>query len=131
MKPIITSAQEQTKKWRKEQNWYTNGKRTECEKYQKSIIENLTGFPLNNTNLRLNTETTELLDYRTPLVQINGFEWTENFDGIQLITNQTLLYNLKMICDDGGAQTRSLREVYLFIKVQIFYLDLSNKINLS
>jgi hypothetical protein len=30
-----------------------------------------------------------------------------------------LLYNLKMVCDAGGAQTRSLREVHSFIEAQL------------
>ena len=30
--------------------------------------------------------------------------------------------NFKMICDRGGSQTRSLREVYHFITTQLNYL---------
>ena len=31
-------------------------------------------------------------------------------------------FNLKFVCDTGGMQTRTLREVYHFIKYQINYL---------
>jgi len=118
----ITNSLEQTKQWRRNQPWYVNGKSNECEKYQKNIIEKLTGIILSKTNLRLNIETFKLLEHKTPLVSLDGFEWTENFDGIQYISNRVLVYNFKMICGNGGSQTRALREVYLFIKTQINYL---------
>lgn len=40
-----------------------------------------------------------------------------------------LYFNLKFICDSGGAQTRSLILTYYFIKIQIDYLVLNNNIN--
>jgi hypothetical protein len=50
------------------------------------------------------------------------FDYTEDFDCIQNIKHVNLFYNLKMICDDGGAQTRSLNIVYNFIDTQMCYL---------
>ncbi len=49
----------------------------------------------------------------------NIFEWTENFDGCQ----ENIYFNLKMVCGTGGAQTRTLREVYHFILTQLKYLE--------
>ena len=36
--------------------------------------------------------------------------------------------NFKMICDKGGSQTRTLREVYHFVKTQLEYLLLHPEI---
>ena len=55
----------------------------------------------------------------------DGFEWTEDFDGY--IDEYKMYINLKMVCSSGGAQTRSLREVYHFINAQLNYLK--NNIN--
>lgn len=53
----------------------------------------------------------------------NGFDWTENFDYTVDLNDIRLFFNLKFICDDGGAQTRSLSsEVYHFIEKQLEYL---------
>ncbi len=38
--------------------------------------------------------------------------------------------NLKMICDKGGSQTRTLREVYHFVKTQLEYLLLHAEIKI-
>lgn len=52
----------------------------------------------------------------------NGYEWTENFDGLIMKNFSKYYFNLKFVCDVGGAQTRTLREVYHFIKHQMEYL---------
>ena len=96
----------QTKNWRKNQKWYNTGKSNECEKYQINLIETI----LNKNPLKFN----------------NGFEWTENFDGYIKINNNNYYFNLKFVCDNGGMQTRTLREVYHFIIYQINYLTINN-----
>ena len=35
----ITHSKHHTKEWRKKQEWYNNGKRNECEIYQKDLIK--------------------------------------------------------------------------------------------
>lgn len=112
----------QTKNWRKEQNWYANGKHNECEKYQINILEKITEQSINKTILRLNISSLLLNPISNPLSKKSGFEWTENFDGMQISNNKIIYYNLKFVCDRGGAQTRTLRETYLFIKTQLEYL---------
>ena len=54
----------------------------------------------------------------------NGFELTEDFDGIikNLPNMNEYYFNLKMVCDSGGAQTRTMREVYHFIYNMLEYL---------
>lgn len=58
--------------------------------------------------------------------ETNEFEWSENFDGVIQKTDTILYINLKMVCENGGAQTRSLREVYHFVSAQIRYLENTN-----
>lgn len=119
---IISPSAYQTKEWRSGKRWYFNGKSNECEKYQKNIIEKITNAKLAKTHLRFNTETFELIEKMYPMKEIDGFDWTENFDGMNIYEDNTLYFNLKFICDSGGAQTRSLREVYHFIKCQVKYI---------
>ena len=126
-KIVIYRSKFQTKKWRKLQGWYHNGKHNECEIYQRNIIEKITNRKCIKTNIRLNLEIFKMRKLSYPLVRKDGFEWTEDFDGIQIIHGYTLYYNMKMICDKGGAQTRSLREVYHFIKTQYNYLLQNDK----
>ena len=58
----------------------------------------------------------------------DGYEYTENFDGKIVKNNINYYFNLKFVCDNGGAQTRTLREVYHFIKYQLEFL-IKNKVN--
>lgn len=118
----LISSQLQTKNWRKSQEWYKGGKRNECEIYQRNKFEKIIGQKVHKTNLRLNTENYKLEEKTNPLTGKNGFEYTEDFDGDVKKNDIRYLINFKMICDSGGAQTRSLREVYHFIKCQLEYL---------
>lgn len=115
----ITPAKDQTPVWRKNQDWYKNGKSTECEKYQIPLVENIIQNKLNKTHKRINLENSILEDIQNPLSKLNGFDYTENFDGYIKIDNNDIYFNLKMICGRGGAQNRSLRETYHFIKSQL------------
>ncbi len=111
---MIEPSINQTKEWRCNQPWYINGKHNECEKYQIRLIEKATGKKIHKTNKRINLNTGELGKKNG-----NIFEWTENFDGCQ----ENIYFNLKMVCGTGGAQTRTLREVYHFILTQLKYLE--------
>ena len=53
------------------------------------------------------------------MINSDGYEWSENFDGYLINNNNKYYFNLKFVCDCGGSQTRSLREVYHFIKYLI------------
>ncbi len=127
LKNKLYKSKYQTKKWRQEQIWYINGKYNECEKYQIQILENniIKKYML-KTNERLNYRTLDININNTPLKYNNGFDFTENFDRKLLHNNSILYLNLKFICNNGGAQTRSLREVYKFIETQILYLKKYN-----
>ena len=52
-KICILSAAYQTKKWRQTQKWYNNGRSTECEKYQKDIVEKIILKKINLTEKQL------------------------------------------------------------------------------
>lgn len=121
-KVLIPSSYYQTKKWRKNRKWYKNGKSNECEIYQRKMIEKITDSKCPKTKYRLHIENNELIEKSNPLASEDGFDYTEDFDGIQERNNTQHFYNLKFVCDRGGAQTRTLREVYHFIKAQLEYL---------
>ena len=126
---LIPSAYYQTKIWRQNQIWYKNGKSNECEKYQINLIEQIIKLKLEKTNDRINIETYQIIDKKHPNINKDGYEFSENFDG-KIIKNDNIYYfNLKFICDSGGAQTRTLREVYHFIKYQSEYLSKFNTTN--
>ena len=120
---IDTLGKLMTKTWRKIQPWYEGGRKNECEKIQRQAIECITEKScLKSDHIRLNTQTYKLTKKTRPLNDKDGFDWTEDFDGEQHISSKRLLYNFKMVCDNGGAQTRSLREVYHFITTQLEYI---------
>jgi hypothetical protein len=122
---MIVPSELQSKDWRKTQSWWKGGKSNECEIYQRNQIEQITNKVCQKSNKRLNIRTMEFREHPNPLTNSDGFDWTENFDGYQQLPDgQQLYYNLKMICDKGGAQTRSLREVYHFINAQLEFLRL-------
>ena len=121
---LIPRGSYHTKEWRISQSWYKGGKCTECEKHQLSLIKKIMNIKnVSKTDLRLNIETHKLEILKNPMVNDNGFDYTENFDYIIEFDKYTILFNLKFLCDSGGAQTRSLREVYNFIKAQYKFLQ--------
>ena len=122
LKNLIMPSHCQTKEWRKAREWYINGKSNECEKYQINLIEKMLAIKLMKTHDRINMETYEITTNNRPMKNSDGYEWTENFDGLLIKNSNKYYFNLKFICDGGGAQTRSLREVYHFIKFQMEYL---------
>ena len=112
----------QTKLWRKNRIWYKNGKSNECEKYQIKLIVKIIKHELKKTNDRINMETNDIICNKNPMASSDGYEWSENFDGLLIKNNNIYYFNLKFVCDNGGAQTRTLREVYHFIAHQLEYL---------
>ena len=125
-KILIPPSYYQTKDWRMDRKWYKNGKSNECEKYQINTINKLLSCELKKTNERINLENYEIINKKNIIKNDNGYEFSENFDGLIFINNNNYYFNLKLICDQGGSQTRSLREVYHFIKAQMEYLLIYN-----
>jgi hypothetical protein len=96
---------------------------TKPEEYQRSQIEIGTGIPCLKTHMRINWRTNEMHGNPQPMKNINGFDYTENFDGLQQFTDKTVWINLKSVVGAGGSQTRTLRdECYHFVNAQLEYL---------
>jgi hypothetical protein len=127
---LIPSSYYQTKDWRKNRKWYKTGKSNECEKYQINLIECIIMRKLLKTYDRINMENNKIISKKNPIVYDDGYEWSENFDGLVVKNSNKYYFNLKFVCDTGGAQTRTLREVYHFIKYQIKYLIKNNPNNI-
>lgn len=123
---LIPNASYQTKIWRKNQNWYKTGKSNECELYQITQIENITNQKLMKTLDRIHMRDLTITSKKNPIKDDDGFEYSETFDGIQKNNSNIAYFNLKFICNAGGAQTRSLREVYHFIESQLKLLSKSS-----
>ena len=92
------------------------------EDYQRSKIEEGTHHPCVKTNTRINLRTFQLENIAHPNTFPHGFDFSEDFDGMQQIPPYTIYINLKCIVGKGGAQTRSLREVYWFVEGQLHAL---------
>jgi hypothetical protein len=127
---LIPSSCYQTKKWRKNRGWYKTGKSNECEKYQINLIEKIIHTKLLKTNDRIHIETNTIISKTNPMKYDDGYEWTENFDGKICYKHNIFYFNLKFVCDSGGIQTRSLREVYHFINYQLTFLIKNNTSNI-
>ena len=118
----ITPSKYHTKNWRKNQDWYKNGKSNECELYQKELIKKITNNPIEKCDKRFNIIDYSFQSLKYPNKNIDGYEYTEDIDLYQKIDDKELYYNLKMVCDKGGVQTRTLREVYHFMICQFEFL---------
>ncbi len=93
------------------------------EDFQRANIVEGTGLQCPKTNVRINFRTNTLVSISHPNINPDGFDYSEDFDGIQLIYNNKVYLNLKCIVGKGGSQTRSLREVNWFIEGQFNVLS--------
>jgi hypothetical protein len=99
------------------------GGSTKPEKYQRQQIETITGVKCPKTNMRINWRTNELINIAHPMTRPNGYDFTEDFDGVQQFGENTVYINLKCVVGAGGSQTRTLRdECYHFVESQLKYL---------
>jgi hypothetical protein len=90
------------------------------EQYQRAHIVQETGCPCPKTNVRINLRTGTLQRMAHPNMNVDGFDYSEDFDGVQNIGPlKTVYINLKCVVGKGGSQTRSLREVYWFVEGQL------------
>jgi hypothetical protein len=93
------------------------------EIYQRDTIVKGTGIPCSKTHIRINIRTKQLEYLVCPNKKENGFDYTEDFDGLQKVEDKLIYINLKCVVGKGGSQTRTLREVYWFIEAQIHTLS--------
>ena len=120
----LISSQLQTKIWRRSQQWYINGRKNECENYQLSLLQSIIKHNLSKTNDRIFNKS--IIHCPNPHINTNGFEYTENFDRLLNLEGTRYYFNLKFICDHGGAQTRTLKDVYHFCSLQLNLSALTN-----
>ena len=126
----IERSENQTKQWRKDNICNKDGQKdSSSEKYQRDLVEKITKMRCPKSgNIRINHRTLELKAKSNPMTKSgeaipDGFDWSEDFDGFQVIDNAELYYNFKLVCSGGGAQTRTLRdETYSFVETQLNYL---------
>ena len=106
------------------------GGSTGPENYQRKMLEQGTGVPCPKSNMRINHDTLEMRDNAHPMTAADGFDWTENFDGLQKFGEKGVYVNFKSVVGTGGMQTRTLRnECYPFIEAQLKYLQATKKAN--
>ena len=99
------------------------GGSTKPEKQQRKMIEEGTGVSCQKSNIRINHETLEMRENSRPMTHDDGFDWTENFDGVQKFNDKLVYINLKSVVGTGGSQTRTLRdECYPFVRAQLKHL---------
>jgi hypothetical protein len=117
----VVAGSEITKEQRQEQFGMMSGGAgsTNAEKYQRKKVIEGTGINCSKTNVRINLRTNTLKDIAQPNVNQDGFDYSEDFDGVQKVGNKYVYLNFKSIVGAGGAQTRSLREVYWFVEGQL------------
>lgn len=89
------------------------------EEFQRNMVNKGTGIECLKTNIRINLRENVLKDLKCPNTSKDGFDYSENFDGIQTYKENKIYINFKCIVGKGGVQTRSLREVYWFIEGQL------------
>lgn len=120
----------QTKEWRKKNISKSVGQKdSSCEKYQRMIVSKITrqkclqvkGSRLNQRTLEFRHKYNNCMSKSGTIIP-DGFDWTEDFDGFQIMNGMSVYYNFKFVCGKGGSQTRTLREVYHFIETQLRYL---------
>ena len=87
------------------------------------MIEEGTRIVCNKKGIRINLRHHSLVDISQPNKKNDGFDYSENFDGMQIVNKKRFYINLKRIVGEGGSQNRSLREVYWFIQGQLRCLD--------
>jgi hypothetical protein len=117
---VIISGEFLTKNKRQEIFGKISGKNSmKPENFQRKMIIQNTNIDCCKTNSRINLRTNTLEKISRPNKNNNGFDYSEDFDGFQEINNCKIYINLKCVVGSGGAQTRSLREVYWFIQGQI------------
>lgn len=106
-----------------------NAKTTAYEDFQREQVAHATGAEVSkpSPSVRFHIQPIGLYDLDVRLVEQrtlgNIHEFTENFDGKQVFGKDVVYFNFKFIVGCGGNQTSRLRDVGIFIKAQMQWLD--------
>ena len=121
----IVSGSEMTKDWRHKtlsKGKFMGGASSMTnENWQRLCVEQITGKKCEKTNLRLNLDNATMMELTRPSTRDDELDWSEDFDG-RIVNKKEYLYNFKMVIGTGGGQTRTIRELYHFIKCQFVFL---------
>lgn len=104
-------------------------KSTEFENYQRTLVEQetVTECAKLSPAVRFSITPVGLYDERVELITRHTLDnihhCTENFDGRQVFGDNVVYVNFKFIVGGGGNQTSRLRDVGVFIKTQMKWLD--------
>jgi hypothetical protein len=119
------NSREQTKDWRHRQLWWRGGKHSECDKKQKELVREITGLSWTTDHYRFHEPTLRLIKIFRAEPK-DKFDYTEDFDLNTKYRNKECYCNLKLVCESGGAQTRSLKCVYGMMINQLEYTKDNN-----
>ena len=97
------------------------------EEYQRKMVVEGTGHMCPKSGCRINFRKYTMENICRPNIAHTGFDYSENFDGMQTIFGNNVYINFKCIAGQGGSQTWSLRDVYHFIEGQLNLLVHNNK----
>jgi hypothetical protein len=109
------------------------GKTSKAEEYQRKAVEDGTDIKCPKTNYRINIRKNTIEKLSNPLSKENGFDYTEDFDGVQDTSYGFVFISFKCVCKPpagggGGSQTRTLRDqCYHFVEAQLKFLVKHNK----
>jgi len=92
------------------------------------IITNNKNIILEKTNDRIKNNI--IVDEKNPCNYLDEFEYSENFDRKLILNNKTYYFNFKFVCDQGGAQKRTLKLTYNFIESQLNILKYTKNKNI-
>ena len=101
------------------------GETSKAEHYQRKAVEDGTGLECPKSDgTRINFRKNKLEKRFRPLAGDDGFDYTEDFDGMQNAPFGLVLISFKCVCKTskgggGGNQTRTLRECYHFAESQL------------
>ena len=74
---------------------------TKPEKFQRNHVIQGTGSPCEKTHMRINWRTNKMVEIGQPMRKDDGFDYTEDFDGKQVFTSNTVWINFKSIVGSG------------------------------
>jgi len=119
-----------TSNWRKHNLGVAagGGETSNSENYQRKAVEDGTGLDCKKTIYRINIRENTLQKLARPLGKNDGFDYTEDFDGVQNPEFGIVFISFKCVCKTpagggGGNQTRTLRECYHFIEAQLNFVQ--------
>lgn len=90
---------------------------------KKNIIKKIYNIDIKSTNERIDCEQYLIHLVKNIFKSKNAFIYTEDFDGKYEFNSNIYYFNLKFVCDKGGSQTRTMREVIILLIIKFNILN--------